>query len=1027
MILNSPYISGSLTVTGNEVVTGSLTVLGGITGAITGSATSASFATNASLLNGTGSGGFTSVNSFNSYTSSNDATVTSVAMSTALALASIATLTSRTGSYTTTSSFNSYTSSNDANVNCVSSTATSALVGVGALASKTGSYSTTGSNTFDGGAYFSSSFNPTGFSTTASLYTDGGLRVTRDAYISGTLYLNNVTVFGTQSVAYISSSQLNIGTNLITVNTDTPSIRFGGLAVYDSGSTGLTGSLLWDSQNNHWVYSNPSGSSYSGGMFISGPRTSTLGSETGTTSCALMMGQGGDHITSSAIFHYGNATCIPNILIGSTVCSIMINASCFGVGTITPLTILEVSANNNALGCNNTLRFTDTDTATEANQQIGKIEFYSSDTSTPGAGVKAYMGAFASDTTPDAYLSFATQDGSATPNPVERLRISSEGIACFAGTVCVPNFYMNGGIINQQSGDLSFWVTNVGQAVTITQNTGRLGIGCTTPGQALTVQSSGVSSYLKSTATVDSTTYGNLQIYRQSCKVGNGIGIALGLINSAAVDTEYAYIGTLIESCTSAQECGAIGFYTTTGGTGRCERLRVTSDGSVGIGSTNPLSTLPTGGGTIVTNGWGFSAAICTSRKVVEVDANDNNGGNVGLFLRQPNNSTGLDIWSDSYYGNTYIDSRFDNSASYLTFRFRTNCSNNLVNTMAVTAAGNVSIGSCTPCSNFLLDIYQSQTNTTAYSRIRNNRARNAALQLETNCGNYLVGVGIGADINQFQIYDNTAGSSRLVISSTGQFIVGALNSSLTRNASIVGTSGFSVQHDNNSGTYFDIIPNAAGSTVDLKAGALTGACPPMVFYTSNVERMRITNCGNVLIGMTSSVSGRVTCIGLQVQNEVYSRGNSSGFFWEDRSTSANWGGWYTTAGLTYLYNGSGNASSINMSTGAYTALSDVNKKKDFEDSTIGLNEILQLKPTLYRFKDAEADSQKELGFIAQEVKDYIPQAYVESDGGMGGKFIGLNDRPIIATLVKGMQEQQTTICAQASMINILKSCLGIV
>jgi hypothetical protein len=141
------------------------------------------------------------------------------------------------------------------------------------------------------------------------LYTDGGLRVTRDAYISGTLYLNNVTVFGTQSVAYISSSQLNIGTNLITVNTDTPSIRFGGLAVYDSGSTGLTGSILWDSETNHWIYSNPSGSSYSGGMFISGPRAASLGTEVGTTSCALMMGQGGDHITSSAILHYSNATC----------------------------------------------------------------------------------------------------------------------------------------------------------------------------------------------------------------------------------------------------------------------------------------------------------------------------------------------------------------------------------------------------------------------------------------------------------------------------------------------------------------------------------------------------------------------------------------------------------------------------------------------------------------------------------------------------------------------------------------------
>jgi hypothetical protein len=93
----------------------------------------------------------------------------------------------------------------------------SAITRLTSIENKTGSYATTGSNTFVGGQYFSSSFNPTGFTTTASLYTDGGLRVTRDAYISGTLYLNNVTVFGTQSVAYISSSQLNIGTNIITV------------------------------------------------------------------------------------------------------------------------------------------------------------------------------------------------------------------------------------------------------------------------------------------------------------------------------------------------------------------------------------------------------------------------------------------------------------------------------------------------------------------------------------------------------------------------------------------------------------------------------------------------------------------------------------------------------------------------------------------------------------------------------------------------------------------------------------------
>jgi hypothetical protein len=365
MILNSPYISGSLTVTGNEVVTGSLTVLGGITGAITGSATSASYAFNSSYLNNSGSGEFVPTGSFNtfsssilSYTASNNTNIGNIHSTTASLntfsgstnsrLSNIesttASLNTASGSAITRLSALEVTSgSNITRISALEAASGSAITRLSALEvtsgsnisrlssleSKTGSYATTGSNTFVGGQYISQSSNPTGFTTTASLYTDGGLRVSRDAYISGTLYLNNVTVFGTQSVAYISSSQLNIGTNLITVNTDTPSIRFGGLAVYDSGSTGLTGSILWDSQNNHWIYSNPSGSSYSGGMFISGPRTSTLGSETGTTSCMLLAGQGGDHLTSSMIYHSSTVTCIPTAIVGgSTACFASTITSC---------------------------------------------------------------------------------------------------------------------------------------------------------------------------------------------------------------------------------------------------------------------------------------------------------------------------------------------------------------------------------------------------------------------------------------------------------------------------------------------------------------------------------------------------------------------------------------------------------------------------------------------------------------------------------------------------------------------------
>lgn len=202
---------------------------------------------------------------------------------------------------------------------------------------------TTGSNTFTGAQFVSDTSNGIGFTSTASFYTDGGLRVGKNAYVSGTAYFNNIVVFGTSSIQYITSSQVNIGANIITVNTDTPAVRFGGLSVFDSGSTQLTGSIFWDSEKNHWVYSNPSGSTYSGGMFISGPRSSALGCEQGTTACMLLVGQGGDHLTSSMIYHDSVRTCFPTTLIGTgQICGAMGNFSCLGIGTVIPTGSLDI-------------------------------------------------------------------------------------------------------------------------------------------------------------------------------------------------------------------------------------------------------------------------------------------------------------------------------------------------------------------------------------------------------------------------------------------------------------------------------------------------------------------------------------------------------------------------------------------------------------------------------------------------------------------------------------------------------------
>jgi len=184
-----------------------------------------------------------------------------------------------------------------------------------------------------------------------------------------------------------------------------------------------------------------------------------------------------------------------------------------------------------------------------------------------------------------------------------------------------------------------------------------------------------------------------------------------------------------------------------------------------------------------------------------------------------------------------------------------------------------------------------------------------------------------------------------------------------------------------------------------------------LIFTTNNgsgspSERMRITSGGRLLVGQTSVSSASVN--GACIFGDTIMTGSFAGIFWENRSggvtTNSNWYGWYTTSGTIYLFNGASNVASISPSTGIYMALSDKNKKKDFEASNIGLNEIMKLKPTLYRMKSDSEEDSKQLGFIAQEVKDVLPQAYVQTKTEKED-FIGLNFNPIVAALTKAVQE----------------------
>ena len=90
-------------------------------------------------------------------------------------------------------------------------------------------------------------------------------------------------------------------------------------------------------------------------------------------------------------------------------------------------------------------------------------------------------------------------------------------------------------------------------------------------------------------------------------------------------------------------------------------------------------------------------------------------------------------------------------------------------------------------------------------------------------------------------------------------------------------------------------------------------------------------------------------------------------------------------------------------------ATSDMNLKNTIENSPFGLNEILLLNPVTFLYNDTnrKIDSDvKEVGFIAQDVFDIIPNAV--SSTGTGD--LQLDYRAITATLTKAIQEQTIII-----------------
>jgi hypothetical protein len=149
---------------------------------------------------------------------------------------------------------------------------------------------------------------------------------------------------------------VSIGTNIVQLNTANPSVRFAGLTIIDSGSIGGSGSFLYDSVQDEFIFVHRgNGTNVTSSHFVLGPETyDNLGNELYLTCNILTKGTGKEHLIDSCIFDNGTTTCIKNNLVGTgtisgatiygstAVCSpVGLFSGCIGIGK-TPSFPLDV-------------------------------------------------------------------------------------------------------------------------------------------------------------------------------------------------------------------------------------------------------------------------------------------------------------------------------------------------------------------------------------------------------------------------------------------------------------------------------------------------------------------------------------------------------------------------------------------------------------------------------------------------------------------------------------------------------------
>ena len=394
------------------------------------------------------------------------------------------------------------------------------------------------SQILNGSGIVSSSAQVTGygFSTTGSNAFIGTQTITGSLYIS-----SDLVVQGSSSLQNITASVVNIGSNIVNLNTANPAIRFAGLNIFDSGSIGGSGSFLYDAVQDEFIFIHRGdNANITSSVVLMGPQTyNNVGSETYPTNNRILKGTGNEHIgdsiiseTNEGIGISGSLSITGSVLVGIDKGIIFDSSGASGNPEISIDSNVDLNFKNSA-GLTNLKLKNNGDT------------IISGSLSTTGAAT------FSGRVTGGSWLSVPNNFG-----------LEARNVANTAGRTIIKLNTSNQIEIGRDSdiSQIRLGTASANDALTITSN-GNVGINTTSPGSKLHVEGGEIRA---------TTTNGGVALYRTG---DTGEVAAYNWAGSAYLNLNL------------------VGLYHTFSTSGT-ERMCITSGGNVGVGTNSPSGRL---------------------------------------------------------------------------------------------------------------------------------------------------------------------------------------------------------------------------------------------------------------------------------------------------------------------------------------------------------------------------------------------------------------------------------------------------